>query len=304
MLILNTIFPLFALLLLGSLLKAMGMTGDAFLKTSDRLVYYIFFPAMLFWKLGSGSGGEQISPGLCAAGIIGVGIVFVLNLWALGIFDIPSFQAGSFVQAGVRFNSYIGMAIILNTLGEAGVRHFGVLIGIVIPMINIMVVSVLIWHSSQDLPPVKKRFFFIRALVSNPLIIACVLGLFYSRTHLGFPRFMDNTFSLMTAVTLPLALISIGGALSFKGLADHARLSLIAAFLKLVILPLIGFILLNLFCVTGIAFQTGMIFFCLPTSTAIYVLSSQLNSDTDLASAAIMLSTVLSFVSLSVALLL
>jgi hypothetical protein len=52
-----------------------------------------------------------------------------------------------------------------------------------------------------------------------------------------------------------------------------------------------------------VAFKTGMIFLCLPASTAIYVLSSQLNSDTDLASAAIVVSTVLSFVSLSIALL-
>jgi predicted permease len=53
-----------------------------------------------------------------------------------------------------------------------------------------------------------------------------------------------------------------------------------------------------------VPFQTGMIFFCLPTSTAIYVLSSQLNSDTELASAAIVVSTLLSFGALSVALLL
>ncbi|WP_022665472.1 AEC family transporter [Desulfospira joergensenii] len=304
MLILNTIFPLFALLILGSLLKGWGLTSEAFLKTSDRLVYYIFFPAMLFWKLGSGSGGEEASPGLCAAGVLGVGLVFLLSLRTLKSFKIPSFKAGSFVQAGIRFNTYIGMAIVLNTLGEAGVRHFGILVGIVIPMINVMVVSVLIWHSSQDLTPSKKTLFFIRALVSNPLIIACVLGLLYSRTDLGFPVFMDNTFSLMTAVTLPLALISIGGTLRFKGLAEHARLSFTAAVLKLVILPLTGFILLKIFHVTGIPFKTGMIFFCLPTSTAIYVLSAQLNSDTDLASAAIMLSTLLSFVSLSVALML
>jgi predicted permease len=46
-----------------------------------------------------------------------------------------------------------------------------------------------------------------------------------------------------------------------------------------------------------------MVFFALPTSTALYVLSSQLNSDTELASASIALSTFLSLVSLSAALL-
>ena len=47
----------------------------------------------------------------------------------------------------------------------------------------------------------------------------------------------------------------------------------------------------------------GLLFLCLPTSTALYVLSAQLNSDTDLASAAIALSTLMSVFSLSAALL-
>ena len=42
-----------------------------------------------------------------------------------------------------------------------------------------------------------------------------------------------------------------------------------------------------------------MIYLALPTSTAIYVLSAQLHSDTELASAAIVLSTMLSLLPLS-----
>jgi predicted permease len=45
-----------------------------------------------------------------------------------------------------------------------------------------------------------------------------------------------------------------------------------------------------------------MVFFVLPASTAIYVLSGQLKSDTRLASAAIVLSTVLSAIPLSMVL--
>jgi predicted permease len=107
----------------------------------------------------------------------------------------------------------------------------------------------------------------------------------------------------MTAVTLPLALISIGGSLRFKGLADHARVSLVAAGIKLMFLPAAGFLLLKAFQVAGPAFTVGMIFFSLPTSTAIYVLSGQLNSDTELASGAIMISTLLSFIPLTLSLL-
>ncbi|MCA1792603.1 MAG: AEC family transporter [Desulfotignum sp.] len=304
MLVPNTIFPIFALLLLGRLLKTYGLTDDRFLAMSDRLVYYIFFPAMLFWKIGGSGPDQDINTGLCLAGLTGVILSFLVSLGAIRFFKISQFAAGSFCQASFRFNTYIGMAIVLTVLGEEGVRHFGILAGVVIPVINVLSVSVLVWHSGQELVFREKTQYFIRALVSNPLIIGCVAGFLYSRSGLGFPVFVQNSFSLMTSVTLPLALISIGGSLRFKGLADHARLSLLAAGIKLVLLPAAGFVLLTFFGVTGIAFTVGMIFFALPTSTAIYVLSGQLNSDTDLAAGAIMISTLLSFVSLSLVLLL
>ncbi|MBU1712655.1 MAG: hypothetical protein KKD47_06070 [Proteobacteria bacterium] len=45
----------------------------------------------------------------------------------------------------------------------------------------------------------------------------------------------------------------------------------------------------RIFSVTGVPLGVGMIFFALPTSTAIYALSSRFGSYTKLASAAIMI---------------
>ncbi|MCG8634694.1 MAG: AEC family transporter [Desulfobacterales bacterium] len=304
MIVLNTLFPLFALLLLGSILKRRGITSDLFLKTADRLVYYIFFPVMLFWKVGGSVSSGSSSTGLCLAGILAVGIVFFLSLAYIRYGGVGSFQAGSFSQAAYRFNTYIGMAIVVAVLGQEGVRHFGILIGFLIPVINVMAVSVLIWYSNQSLPTGEKIRFFIKALISNPLILGCAGGILVSRADISFPVFLNNTFALISSVTLPLALISIGGTLSFSGFARFGKPALAAAGFKLLALPVIGFLLLHLFGVSGIPFKTGMIFFCLPTSTALYVLSAQLNSDLEMASTAIMISTMLSFVSLSVALIL
>jgi predicted permease len=270
---------------------------------SDRLVYYICFPVLLFWKIGSGSPDQGVSAGLCLAGLSGVFFAFAVSLGAIRYFRISHFQAGSFCQACFRFNTYIGMALVLTVLGEEGVRHFGILAGVVIPLINVLSVSALVWYSGGN-PSIRENLkYFVRALVSNPLIIGCVAGFLFSRAELAFPVFVQNSFSLMTSVTLPLALISIGGSLRVKGLADHARVSLLAAGIKLIFLPVAGFLLLKAFQVTGTAFTAGMIFFSLPTSTAIYVLSGQLNSDTELASGAIMISTLLSFIPLSLSLL-
>jgi hypothetical protein len=52
----------------------------------------------------------------------------------------------------------------------------------------------------------------------------------------------------------------------------------------------------------GLDLQIGMIYFTLPVSPGTYVLSSQMNSDTRLASTTIVLSTALSIIPLAVVL--
>lgn len=304
MIVLNALFPIFGLLILGSLLKSLGLTTEAYLKTSDKLVYFIFFPIMLFWKVGGAQHGEGDQLFFVAVTLMVLGLMFLISTLVIRFGPVSDFQAGSFSQSCYRFNTYIGVAVILNSLGEAGIAYFGILIAIAIPLINVFAVSILIWFSGYQADLKKRILIFVKALLGNPLIIGCFAGLIYARVVGRFPEFIDNTLQLMSMVTLPLALISIGGVLTFKGIKKYLPLSLLAATLKLALFPSLGFLFYHLFQIDGIAFKTGMIFFCLPASTTIYVLSSQLNSDTELASAAIVVSTLLSFASLSVALLL
>ncbi len=205
--VLNNLFPVFALIIFGSLLKRWRLTDDVFLKMADRLTYFIFFPALLFWKIGGASAALSNGTGL------------------------------------------------------------------------------------------------YKALISNPLILACISGILYANIWPGFPPFIDNTLKLASYVALPLAMLSIGGALTLGTVRDHYKLSLIASIFKLLVLPLVGDGFLVAFGVSDLGLKIGLIYFALPTSPALYILSSQLNSDTNLASASIALSTILSFFSLSIALL-
>lgn len=304
MIVLNAIFPIIALLGAGWFLKNRKITDDRFLTISDQLVYYIFFPAMLFWKTSTSPARMDMAVDLCLAGIAAVGIVYLVSLILIKILPVPRFQAGSFSQVCFRFNTYIGMAVVMNTLGEEGARYFAILIGFAIPAINVMAVSTLIWYSEKKESPGKTLKRLVKALVANPLILACAAGILFGQTRLMLPSFIDNTFRLLTAAAMPLALISIGGALNTTGVREHFKLSLISSLIKGLALPVIGYLVLSAFGVRGTAFNVGILFFALPTSTAIYVLSSQLHSDTSLASAAIMISTLVSFFPLSLAILL
>lgn len=304
MIIINTLFPLLAMMALGYALKRRGMTSDEFLKTLDKLVYYIFFPVMLFWKTAKSTGTDASGAGLLSAVLAAVFLVSLVSYLYIRMTKMPDKVIGSFFQASFRFNTYIGMAIVLSVLGEEGIRFFSILIGCLIPIINVLSVSVMIWHSGHTPSLAQRLRVLLRALISNPLIIGCAAGLLFYGSEYRFPAFIDNFLALVASMTLPLALISMGGNLSFAGISKHWPNAVVAAAIKLVVLPVTGYIMLDLFSVSDTAFRTGMIYFCLPTSTAIAVLSAQLNSDVELASTAVMMSTVLSFISLSAALVL
>jgi predicted permease len=301
--VLDNLFPIFALILFGSLLKRWRLTNDVFLKMADRLTYFIFFPTLLFWKIGGASTALSNGAGLYKAVVCAVLTVYVLSTLFIIVYKVPDFKAGTFSQSCYRFNSYIGVAIVLSALGENGIKQFGILIGMIIPIINVLCVSTLIWFSEDRVQPAKRLWQTVKALISNPLILACISGIVYANIWQGFPPFMDNTLKLASYVALPLAMLSIGGALTLGTVRDHFKLSLIASIFKLLVLPLVGYGYLVAFGVSDLGLKIGLIYFTLPTSPALYILSSQLNSDTNLASASIALSTILSFFTLSVALL-
>lgn len=291
------------MILTGSLFKRYGLTDDRFLRTSDKLVYYVFFPALLFWKIGGTQSTDMISSQFCYAALGALFFIYATSTLFIVVSKMPVFKAGSFSQSCYRFNTYIGMAVVINAIGETGVMVFGVLIGILIPIINVLAVSTLIWFSGNDYTMQEKTKITLRALAANPLILACICGIVYSKWFHSFPPAVNNTLRLMTSVTLPLALISIGGALSFRSIRDNLHLSFISSLFKLFLFPAAGYWIMTLFKVSPTEFKVGMIFFSLPTATSIYILSSQLNSDTETASAAIVFSTLLSFFPLTAALL-
>ncbi len=299
--VLNSLFPVCVLIVLGRALRHYGLTDEAFLSRSDRLVYFIFFPALLFWKIGGAPPSGPIDWGLIGAALMAVLIIYALSLAYISL-RLTDFQAGAFSQSCYRFNTYIGMAVVINAYGPEGARTFGLLVGFTIPIINFLAVSTLIWFSGQSYARGKRLRLTAKALISNPLILACLAGILFSRSGWLLPDFAAAAFKLMAAITLPLALLSIGGALTLKTARGYLVPSLAAAAFKLVGLPMVGLGFLKLFNVQGLSMQIGMLFFALPTSTALYVLSAQLNSDTRLASSTIVVSTVLSFMSLSLVL--
>ncbi len=302
--ILDNLMPVFVLIAAGTVLRRVGLTNDAFLRTGDRLIYYVFFPALLFGKIGGTPTAGALPIDLWLATIGALLVACVLSLIVIGVFGIGHYPAGAFSQATYRFNTYVAIAVVGTALGDAGVRRLGELLSLAIPICNVLAVATLIWFSPRQLDRRARARLTTRAVLTNPLIIACVAGMVWARVMPPLPVAVASTLRLAASITLPLALLSIGGSLTFEVVKGHLALASTATVLKCAVLPLVGYVLLRTLGVTGDDRLIAMLFFAMPASTAMYVLATQLDSDATLASAIIVVSTLASFVSLSVVLLL
>lgn len=302
--ILDSVLPVFLLIGLGAWLRRTGLTDRAFLAAGDRLVYFVFFPLLLFWKIGGAEAPAAPPWRLWAAG---AGVVIAMWLLAgllIAALRLPRAQAGAFSQAAYRFNTYVALAVVFNAQGDRGAARLGELLAVVIPLCNVLAVMTLIWFSRRPEDHGARTRLTLLALVRNPLILGCAAGMAWSRLLPPWPEAVDATLRLGASLTLPFALISIGGSLTFTGLRRRLGTAALATLLKVGVMPVLGWWALRLAGVTGADALTAMLFFAMPASTAMYVLAVQLDGDGDLSSAVIVLSTLASFVSLSTVLLL
>jgi predicted permease len=302
--ILDNLLPVFALIAGGALLRWRGLTNVAFLRTGDRLVYYVFFPVLLFWKIGGNAAGPAVPWRWWAAGLGTILVMWLVSLVFIGLARMPRPSAGAFSQATYRFNTYVAIAVVSTVQGDRAVARLGELLAMAIPLCNVLAVVTLIWFSRQSLNQRARVGLTLRSLVQNPLIVACLAGMLWVRLAPPWPLAAENTLRLASSFTLPFALISIGGSLTFDNLRQRLPVAAVATGLKLGLMPLVGWFALALAGLGPADRLTAMLFFAMPASTAMYVLAAQLDGDAELSSAVIVLSTVVSLVSLSVVLLL
>ena len=99
-------------------------------------------------------------------------------------------------------------------------------------------------------------------------------------------------------MSLPLALISLGGNLSFRGIKGELTLAIVGTLLKLIFLPGIGVLLLHNGQITGFDFRLTVILLACPTAVVTYIMTSELGGNKELSASIIMLTTLTSMFSI------
>jgi hypothetical protein len=292
--IITIVLPVFLVIALGYLLKRLGLIDSAFLHQTNRLVYYIALPLLLFYKIGTADFGTSFNGALVIGSSLAIAAGFLLSYGYATLRRYPPEARGTFSQGAFRGNlAYIGLAIVFNAYGEEGFTRAGILMGFLVPVLNFLaIVALLLPHRGED--GGRSSVFWIRQIALNPLIVASFIGIAWSFFQLPLPTILDRTLNISTGMALPLALIAIGGSFSLAKLKGDMIRAGFAAGIKIVCLPLIAAALLTALNVRGMDLSIGVLMAGTPAATATYIMAHEMKGDAELAGSIVMISTLLS----------
>jgi predicted permease len=301
--IINIVLPVFSVIALGWLLRRWGLIDALFIKQTNRLVYYVCLPLLLFYKIGTADFFTNFNGRLICASIAAVTITFIAS-YAYTVFrKYPNNARGVFSQGAFRGNiAYMGLAITLNAYGEAGLTKAGILMGFLVPFLNLYAILALLWPHRGD-GEHRGAGFWAFQIALNPLILASFLGILWSFLSLPVPLVFERSLNIATGMTLPLALLAIGGGFSLERLRGDLVMAFLASGAKTIWMPILAALLLLAAGVEGMDLGVGVLIAGTPAATANYIMADQLKGDAELAGTIVMLSTLLSAATYTLALL-
>lgn len=295
--ILNIVLPVFLVIGLGWVLRRVGIIDSTFLHQTNRLVYYVCLPLLLFYKIGAADFTSNFNGRLVIASIAAVAITFLASYAFSTLRGDPAEKRGVFSQGSFRGNiAYVGLAIALNAYGEEGLTRAGILMGFLVPFLNLFAIVALLWPQRQNGLRHGPRS-WSRQLACNPLILASFSGIVWSFLDLPIPLLIERSLHIATGMALPLALVAIGGSFTLERLRGDLLRAALASGAKILWMPLLAAGLLIALDVGGMDLGIGVLIAGTPAATANYIMAHELRGDAELAATIIMLSTLLSALS-------
>ncbi|MDH3999331.1 MAG: AEC family transporter, partial [Desulfuromonadales bacterium] len=273
--IINIVLPVFSVIALGWLLKKRGLIDAPFLHQTNRLVYYVCLPLLLFYKIGTADFFANFNGRLIIGSVLAVAITFIITYLYTVVRNYPPPARGVFSQASFRGNiAYMGLAITLNAYGESGLTKAGILMGFLVPFLNLFAILALLWPHRGDGEERGAGFWF-NQIALNPLILASFLGILWSFLDLPMPLVFERSLNIATGMTLPLALLAIGGGFSVEKLRGDLFKAALASGAKLIWMPLLAALLLLALGVRGVDLGIGVLIAGTPAATANYIMAHQ-----------------------------
>jgi malonate transporter and related proteins len=297
--VLASLIPTFLIIATGWLCRATGFVNEQHWAGLERVTYVIFFPALIIDTLSRAdlSAVPVLGVGGALVGAILTMAVLVLSLRPLlerhvGI-DGPSFT--SIFQGATRWNTFVGLAVAGSLFGQRGIALIAVAIAAMVPLLNLLAFYVFIRFAGQ---PRRSPWDILRSFVTNPFIWSCAVGLALNLLAPPLPKPLAAYIELIGRAALAAGLMIVGAGLDIRRLARPGLPHILAAGLKLVLMPVMAGTLADLVGVAGDDMTVTIIAASVPSASAAYVLARQMGGNAGLMAEILTLQTLLALLSM------
>lgn len=282
------LIPVVLITALGWLLAHRNFLAADGWRAIERLVYFIFFPALIINVLASAS--FEIVPWAMVLVLIGSQFALAaMGLLAKRADDGP--RKGSIIQSNVRWNTFVGLSIASALFGEPGLALMAIAVAVLTPTANVISVLALT-HFAEDSG--EKKPHVMMDMIRNPLIIGCVIGIALNLLGIAPTGIAEKTLDILGQATLALGLLVVGAAVDLQAFKRAGPTTLTWSAVRLLGLPLValaGGLLLNL---SADSLAIVLIAAATPTASSGYILARQLGGDATLSANLIAVQTVFS----------
>lgn len=193
--IISALAPIFLTIALGTVLKRIGMPGDSFWPLVERVTYYVLFPALLITATASDgfAAGAAIPMATSLMGTILLLTLLLLVARPILPFSGPSFS--SVFQGGLRYNTFVAMAAVGALYGDEGLALAGIAVAAMVPLLNLLSVAIVAYFGDGNDNLGTRAI--VRLVVTNPLIIACVIGIALGASGIRLPGVATETLTIL-----------------------------------------------------------------------------------------------------------
>ena len=297
----NVTMPIFLVMVIGYILKQIGMLNDNFVTVANKFNFKVTLPFMLFKDIA----GVDIKQVFDIKYVLFCAIVSTICFWTVwGVAKIlvrDKTIRGAFVQSSFRGSAAVmGLAFIQNIYGASAMGPL--MIVSAVPLYNIFSVIVLTFEAN-DHTGIDRKEKIRQAginICKNPIILSILAGLIVALLGIHFPTLVDKTISNVAQMATPLALITIGAG--FEGRKALAKIAptMVASTIKLVLQPLVFLPVAAWMGFTGEKMIAILIMLASPTTPSCYIMAKNMGHEGSFSSSVIMLTTLFSAFTLTI----
>lgn len=231
------VFPLFFYILIGFCIQKSNLMNISSFKQLNKTIFRIFIPLMLFINIYQADFSKALNPKLFLLACSLVLFIFLTLCLLLPRFvserqDIPVMIQGIYRSNYVLF----GLTIAGNLYPADDIGIVSSLAALVVPLFNILSVILFELFRGQRI----RISYLLKGIITNPLVIAGIVGIFCSLAGIRIPVFLESALADAGRLASPVALICLGGMLSFTSIQKHRKKLIAAVAGRLIIIPVIA----------------------------------------------------------------